>query len=112
MRSVSVQKGKKFFAAIKSSAVKNVLAWKTLQLDTASTTNTLAVDDLQTMCPARLDSHGLIKPSSVILCTHGGGAIKPVGQVVLVWETQRKFHTLQFRLLTKDVMGSQPPLLS
>ncbi|XP_068717040.1 uncharacterized protein [Montipora capricornis] len=77
VRSVSVQKGKKFFAAHKLSAAKNSFAWKTLQLDTASTTNTLAVDDLRTMCPAGFDIHGLIKPSSAILRTYGGGVIKP-----------------------------------
>ena len=112
VRPVSMQKGKKFFAAIKLSAAKNFFAWKTLQLDTVSTTNTLAVDDLRKMCPAGFDIHGLIKPSSAILRTYGGGVIKPVGQVELVCETQGKFHTLQFQLLNKDVMGSQPPLLS
>ena len=106
VRSVSAQKGKKFFAKIKLSAAKIFFAWKTLQLDTASTTNTLAVDDLQTMCPAGFDIHSLIKPSSATLRTYGGGEIKPVGQVELVCET------LPFQLLTKDVMGSQPPLLS
>ena len=111
VRSVSVQKGKKFFAAIKLSAA-NVFAWKTLQLDTASTTNTLAVDDLRTMCQAGFDLYRLIKPSSAILLTYGGGVIKSVGQVELVCETQGKLHTLQFQLLNKDVMGSQPPLLS
>ena len=64
------------------------------------------------MCPAGVDIHGLIKPSSAILRTYGGGVINPVGQVDLVCETQGKFHTLQFQLLNKDVMGSQPPLLS
>ncbi|KAK2552116.1 hypothetical protein P5673_026866 [Acropora cervicornis] len=78
--------------------------------DTASTTNTLAVDDLRTMCPAGFDIHGPIKLSSASL--RGGGVIKPVGQAELVCETQGKFHTLQFQLLNKDVMGSQPPLLS
>ena len=112
VRSVSVQKGKKFFAAIKLSAAKNFLAWKTLQLDTASTTNTLAVDDLRNMCPAGFDIHSLIKPSSAVLRTYGGGLIKPVGQIELVCETRGKHHTLQFQLLNKDVMGSQPPLLS
>ena len=112
VRSVSVQTGKKFFAAIKLLAAKNFFAWKTLQLDTASTTNTPAVDDLRKMCPARFDIHGLIKPCSTILRTYGGGVIKPVGQVELVCETQGKFHTLQFQLLNKDVMGSQSPLLS
>ena len=86
--------------------------WKTLQLDTASTTHTLAVEDLRSMGPAWVDIHGLIKPSSAILRTYGGGIIKPVGQIELVCETQGKFHTLQFQLLNKDVMGSQPPLLS
>ena len=64
------------------------------------------------MCPAGFDIHGLIKPSSAILRTYGGGVIKPVGQVELVCDTRGKFHTLQVELLTKDVMGSQPPLLS
>ena len=107
----SVQKRKKFFAAIKLS-VANFLAWKTLQLDAASTTNTLAVDDLRTMCPTGFDIRRLIKPSSTILRTYGGSEIRPVGQVELVCETQGKFHTLQFQLLNKDVIGSQPPLLS
>ena len=112
VRTVSVQKGKKFFAAIKLSAAGNVFAWKTLQLDTASTTNTLAVDDLLEMRPAGFDINHLIKPSHAILHTYGGGVIKPVGQIELVCETQGQFHTLQFQLLNKDVMGSQPPLLS
>ena len=46
VRSVSVQMGKKFFATIKLSAAKKIFTWKTLQLGTASTTNTLAVEDL------------------------------------------------------------------
>ena len=83
-----------------------------MQLDTFSTTNTLSVDDLRTICPAVFDIHGLMKPSSAILRTYGGGVIKPMGQVELVCETQGKFHTLQFQLLNKDVMGLQPPLLS
>ena len=112
VRTVSVQKGKKFFAAIKLSAAGNCFVWKTLQLDTASTTNTLAVDDLVSMCPPDCDIRSLIKPSSAILHTYGGGVIKPVGQIELVCEIQGKFHTLQFQLLSKDVMGSQPPLLS
>ena len=72
----------------------------------------LAVDDLRTMCPAGFDIHRLIKPSTATLRSYGGGVIKPVGQVELVCETQGKFHTLQFQLLNKDVMGSRPPLLS
>ena len=112
VRSASVRKGKKFFEAIKLSAAKKFFTWKTLQLDTASTTNTLAVEDLRSMCPAGVDIHGLIKPSSAILRTYGGGIIKLVGQIELVCETQGKFHTLQFQLLSKDVMESKPPLLS
>ena len=80
-------------------------------VSTASTTNTLAVDDFRTMCPAEFDIHGLTKPSSAILRTYGGGVIKPVWQVELVCGTQGKFHTFQFQLLNMDVMGSQPPLL-
>ena len=86
--------------------------WKKLQLDTASTTNTLALDDLQDLCPAAFDIPRLIKPSTAILCTYGGGMVKPVGQIELTCETQGKLHNLQFQLLSRDVMGSQPSLLS
>ena len=64
------------------------------------------------MCQAGFDIHGFIKPSTATLRTYGGGEIRPVGLVQLVCETQGKFHTLQFQLLNKDVMGSQPSLLN
>ena len=112
VRTVSVQKGKKYSGKIKLSATNNCFVWQTLQLDTASTTNTLAVEDLAGMCPAGFDITQLIKPSSAILHTYGGGVIKPVGQIELMCETQGKLYPLQFQLLSKDVMGSQPPLLS
>ena len=112
VRAVSVKKGKKFFAAIKLSAAKNHFVWKTLQLDTASTTNTLAVEDLWSMCPVGFDVNSLIQPSRATLHTYGGGVITPVGQVELVCETQGKCYPLEFQLLSKRIMGSQPPLLS
>ena len=78
VRAVSVKKGKKFFAAIKLSAAKNHFVWKTLQLDTASTTNTLAVEDFWSMCPVGFDVNSLIQPSRATLHTYGGGVITPV----------------------------------
>lgn len=111
VRTVTVHKGQKYFAVIKLSVTGNCFVWQTLQLDMASTTNMLAVDDLSGMYPAGFDIAGLIKPSLAILHTYGGGEIKPVGQIKLICETQGKLHTLQFQLLSKDVMGSQPPLL-
>ena len=65
----------------------------------ASTTNTLAVDDLSGMYPAGFDIAGMIKLSLAIFHK-------------LISETQSKLHTIQFQLLSKDVMGSQLPLLS
>ena len=101
VRSVSVQREEKVFRGDQIIRSKKSFTWKTLQLDTASTTNTLAVEDLRSMCPAGVDIHGLIKPSSAILRTYGEGVIKPVGQIDLVCETQGKFHTLQFQLLIR-----------
>ena len=100
VRAVSEQKGKKFFAAIKLSAGKNQFVWKTLQLDTASTTNTLAVDDLWSMCPAGFDVNSLIWPSHTTLHTYGGGIITAVGKVELFCETQGKCYPLEFQLLS------------
>ena len=104
VRTDSVQKMKNFLATIKLAATDDVFVWSTLQLNTASTTNTLAVDDLTSMCPV-----GLILPSQAVLHTYGG-VIKPVGKVELVCETQGELRTLKFQLLSKEVMGSQPPL--
>ena len=70
------------------------------------------MEDPAGMCPAGFDITQLIKPSSAILHTYGGGVIKPVGQIELMCETQGKLYPLQFQLLSKDVMGSQPPLLT
>ena len=39
------------------------------------------ISDLRTMCPAGFDINGLIKLSSAIVCTYGGGVIKPVQQI-------------------------------
>ena len=55
--------GKEFFAIIQLSVAKNVFVWKTFQLDTASTTNILAVNDLWNVCPAGFDVISLIPPS-------------------------------------------------
>ena len=112
VRTVSTPKGKKFFAKIKLSAAKNFFVFKTFQLDTASTTNTLAVNDLWDMCPAGFDVSSLIRPSRATLHTYGGGIITPLGQVELVCERQGQRYTLVFQLLSKEVIGSQPPLLS
>ena len=75
-------------------------------------TNTLAVDDLWSMCPAGFDVNSLIQPSHATLHTYGGGIITPVVQVKLVCKTQGKCYPLEFQPLSKKVMGSQPPLLS
>ena len=64
------------------------------------------------MCPAGFDVHSLIRPSHASLHTYGGGIITPVRQVELVCETQGKCYPLEFQLLSKMVMGSQPPLFS
>ena len=56
VRADSVQKMKNFLATIKLAATDDVLVCSTLQLDTASTSNTLAVDDITSMCPVGLMS--------------------------------------------------------
>ena len=70
VRAVSVQKGKTFYATIKLAATDDFFVWKTLQLDTAFTTNTLAVDDLTSMCPVGFDVKAVILPSQAILHTY------------------------------------------
>ena len=92
------------------SATSNCFVWQTLQLDTASTTNTLAVEDLASMCLAGFDITQLIKPSSAILHTYGDGVIKPVGQIELMCKTQGKLYPLQFQLSSKDVLAHSHPV--
>lgn len=70
VRAVLVKKRKNFFAAIKLSAAKNHFLWKTLQFDTSSTTNTLAVEDLWNMCLAGFVVNSLIRPTCATLHTY------------------------------------------
>lgn len=91
-----MQKEKKFFAAIKLSAARNHFVWKTLQLDTALTTNTLAMDDRWSKFPAGFDVNSLIRPSHATLHSYGRGVITPVGQVKLVCEAQGCCYPLEF----------------
>ena len=100
VRTVSRRKEKRFFAVIKLSSTTNFFFLKNVKLGTASTTNTLELDDLHDMCPTAFDVHTPIKPSSVITHTYGGGVIKSVGQIELICETQRKLHNLLFEHLS------------
>ena len=88
------RKGKNFFK-FSVAKTRSYFVWKTLQLDTASTTNTLALDDLWSMCPAGFTVNYLIRPSHATLHTYGRGVIRPVGQTGLVCETQRKYYPLK-----------------
>ena len=69
VRTVSVKKRRKYFGKIKLSATNNSFVWQTLQLDTASTTKTLAVEDLAGMCPAGFDTTQLITDHLLLFYT-------------------------------------------
>ena len=106
---VSVHKGKTYFAAIKLSARRNSFVWTKLQLDTASTTNTLALDDFQYLCPAAFQIHRLIKLFSAILRTKGGGIKKPVGKSSWSVRLRRNFTTFNFSCLAEVYWVSHHP---
>ena len=48
----------------------------------------------------------------MVLCTAMEEVSLPVGQVELVCKAEGLCYLLEFKLLSKKVMGSQPPLLS
>ena len=100
--------GKRYYSNLSLSPRGNNFTTHRLQIDTASTCNTMSEDEL-----TRLGTAVQVRPSPYLLYPYGDSKpLKPVGQVDLVCETKNRYVVLTFQILPNSVMGGKPPLLS
>ena len=102
--STSKKSATKFFAHL-HLVYKGKMKVIRVQIDSASTCNTIPEESLHKLFPGIK-----ILKSKVSVSTYGNQILHPKGQVTLCCERRGKFHTLNF--LVVDVPQEKPPLLS
>ena len=104
---VHTNPGKKYFANILTLSTGSKYHPVKFQIDTAATCNTMSQELFN-------ENFIHVKSNSPFLLFPYGNStpIKPIGQVSLVFERKKKYHTLTFQILPSHVMENKPPLLS
>lgn len=103
-------KGQKFFGILKLCAANDFKVTR-VQLDTASTCNTLPRKVAESLIPQGQTLEDYMKPSPSVLYTYNNSKMYPIGQLEVVVETRHKYHVLTFQVIP-DTPVDKPPLLS
>lgn len=99
---------KKYFVTLPMSATGNKFTSVTFQIDTTATCNTLSEDTLLRLMP-----NMKLRKSPYLLHPYGNSQpLKPLGQIDLLCERNKRYEPLTFQILTRDVMMNKPALLS
>lgn len=99
---------KKYFTTLPMSATGRKFTPMTFQIDTAATCNTLSEDALLKLTP-----NMTLTKSPYLLHPYGDARpLKPLGQIELLCERNKRYKTLTFQVLPRDVMANKPALLS
>ena len=99
---------KKYFVTLPMSATGNKFTPMTFQIDTAATYNTLSEDALLKLMP-----NMRLTKSPYLLHPYGDSQLlKPLGQIDLLCERNKRYESLTFQILPRDVMMNKPALLS
>lgn len=99
---------KKYFVTLPMSATGNKFTPVTFQIDTAATCNTLSEDTLFRLMP-----NMKLRKSPYLLHPYGDSQpLKPLGQIDLLCERNKRYESLTFQILPRDVMMNKPALLS
>ena len=99
---------KKYFVTLPMSATGNKFTPVTFQIDTAATCNTLSEDTLLRLMP-----NMTLRKSPYLLHPYGDSQpLKPLGQIDLLCERNKRYESLTFQILPRDVMMNKPALLS
>ena len=80
----------------------------TFQIDTAATCNTLSENTLLRLMPKMK----LTKSPYLLHPYDNAQPLKPLGQIDLLCERNRRYETLTFQVIPRDVMLAKPALLS
>ena len=102
--------GRKFFSHVKL-CLANTFKSVRVQLDTASTCNTLPERVARTLIPQREALEKYLTPSRAALYTYNNTKIVPMGKLELLAEFTRGYHLLTFHVLKDSTVRNKPPLL-
>ena len=83
-----------------------------MQLDTASTCNTLPEKHDQSLIPPGQKITKYLSPSNASLFTYDNSKLKPMAKLQLLAETSVGYHLLTFQVSRGSHIQGKPPLLS
>ena len=90
------------------SATGNKFTPVTFQIDTAATCNTMSEDALLRLMP-----NMKLTKSPYLLHPYGDSQpLKPLGRIDILCERNKRYESLTFQILPRDVMMNKPALLS
>ena len=104
--------GRKFFSYLKLGVTRDLTKSIRVQLDTASTCNTLPERLAQSLIPRGQKITNYLTPSTATLFTYDNSKLTPMGKLELLAETTAGYHLLTFHVLRDAHIQGKPPLLS
>ena len=103
--------GRKFFSHLKLGVTKVLTKSIRVQLDTASTCNTLPERLAQSLIPRGQKITNYLTPSKATLFTYVNSKLAAMGKLELLAETTAGYHLLTFNVLRDVHIQGKPPLL-
>ena len=104
--------GRKFFSHLKLGVTKDLTKSIRVQLDTASTCNTLPEKLAQSLIPRGQKITNYLTPSKATLFTYDNSKLTPMGKLELLAKTTEGYHLLTFHVLRGSHIQGKPPLQS
>ena len=104
--------GRKFFSHLKLGVTKDTTKSIRVQLDTASTCNTLPENLALSSIPPGRKIKDYLTPSRATSFTYDNFKLTPMGKLELLAETTTGYHLLKFHVLRDSQIQGKPPLLS
>ena len=104
--------GRTFFSHLKLGITKGMTKSIRIQLDSASTCNTLPENFALSLIPPGKKLKDYLTPSRATLFTYDNSKLTPLGKLELLAETTAEHHLLTFHILRDSQIPGKPPLLS
>ena len=104
--------GGKFLSHLKPGVIKDLTKSIRVQLDTASTSNTLPERLAQSLIPRGQKITNDLTRYKATLFTDDNSKLTPMGRLELLAETTTGYHLLTFHVLRGEHIQGKPPLLS
>ena len=104
--------GRKFFSHLRLGVTKDLTKSIRVQLNTASTCNTIPERLTQSLIPRGQKIANYLTPSKATLFTYDNSKLTPMGKLELLAETTAGYHLPTFHVLRGVHIQGKPPLLS